>query len=232
MLIRPSHAPARLAWLRMDLTLFLDAVLTGKPAFLAPGVLSAMGKAPVEGPVRIGWLGLEGDAVADPIHHGGHDKAVHLVPQDHYGWWREQLEDHPLLGKLGAFGENLATRGATEEGLCLGDRFELGSALLEVSHGRQPCSKLNARFGRKDVLAKAIASGRCGLYLRVIREGEAQAGDPMILTERPHADWPIARVFALLIGGGHKRDPEGVALLARMPVLAEAWRSRAENLAR
>jgi MOSC domain-containing protein YiiM len=213
------------------LTLSLDALLVGKPALLAPDVLSAMGKAPVSGSVRIGWLGLEGDHVADPIRHGGHDKAVHLVPQDHYGWWRDALEDHPLLGSPGAFGENLATHGATEETLCLGDRFTLGTALLEISHGRQPCHKLNARFGRQDVLAKAMSSGRCGLYLRVIREGEAQAGDPMTLIERSHADWPIARVFGLLIGGGHKSDPAGVATLAGMTVLAEAWRSRAEKLA-
>lgn len=215
----------------MSLTLSLDALLVGKPALLAPDVLSAMCKTPVPGSVRIGWLGLEGDSVADPIHHGGHDKAVHLVPQDHYGWWRGELDDHPLLGSPGAFGENLATRGATEETLFLGDRFTLGTAMLEISHGRQPCYKLNARFGRKDVLAKAMSSGRCGLYLRVIREGEAQAGDPMTLIERPHADWPIARVFRLLIGGGHRSDPAGVATLAGMTVLAEAWRSRAAKLA-
>ncbi|MBB5986084.1 MOSC domain-containing protein [Sphingobium lignivorans] len=215
-----------------SLSLGLDAVLTGRPALLAPGVTSAMGKVPVAGPVRIGWLGLEGDTVADPVHHGGHDKAVHLVPQEHYGWWREAIGSHDLLTRPGAFGENLATRGATEVDLCLGDRFELGTSLLEISHGRQPCSKLNHRFGRNDVLAKAVASGRCGLYLRVLREGDVQAGEPMTLVARPHPDWPVARIFALLIGGGHKRDPAGVAALARMPVLAEAWRGRAEALAR
>ena len=220
------------ASLMTTLSLEVAALLTGTPALLAPDVLSAMGKAPVAGPARIGWLGLEGDMVADPINHGGHDKAVHLVPQDHYPWWRETIGDHPLLDAPGAFGENIATRGATEEQICLGDRFTLGSALLEVSHGRQPCFKLNARFGRKDVLAKAVESGRCGLYLRVIREGEAQAGDPMTLTERAYPDWPIARLFALLIGGAHKRDPAGVAALTTMPVLAEAWRSRAVKLAR
>ena len=214
------------------LSLSIDALLIGRPALLAPGVLSAMGKQPVAGLVRIGWLGLEGDMVADPLRHGGHDKAVHLVPQEHYPWWRGVIGDHSLLDAPGAFGENIASRGATERDIRLGDRFTFGSALLEVSHGRQPCAKLNARFSRTDVLAKAIESGHCGLYLRVIREGEAQAGDAMTLTERPHADWPIARVFDLLIGGGHKGDPAGVASLARMPVLAEAWRSRAENLAR
>jgi len=214
------------------LMLRLDALLTGRPALLAPGVLSAMGKSPVAGPVRIGWLGLEGDAQADPLHHGGHDKAVHLVPQDHYPWWRAAIGDHALLDAPGAFGENLATRGASERDICLGDRFALGTALLEVSHGRQPCFKLNARFGRKDVLARATQSGRCGLYLRVIREGEAQAGQTMALVERSLPDWPIQRVFELLVGGRHRHDPAGVAALARLPVLAEAWRGRAEKLAR
>lgn len=77
-----------------------------------------------------------------------------------------------------------------------------------------------------------MQTGRIGLYLRVLREGEAQAGDVMTLTERPHPDWSVARMFDLLVAGGFRRDPAGVAALARMPVLAEAWRSRAEKLAR
>ena len=104
--------------------------------------------------------------------------------------------------------------------------------MLEISHGRQPCSKLNARFGHQGVLAAAVKSGHCGLYLRVIEQGEAEAGDVMALIERPHPDWPSARVFNLLIGGQYKSDPAGVAALARMPVLAEAWRTKAEKLAR
>lgn len=216
----------------MTLSLVVDAVLTGRPALIGPDVLSAIGKTPVAGPVQIGWLGLEGDVQADRLHHGGHDKAVHLFPRDHYPWWRDALGDHPLLRDVGAFGENLATRGATEQGLCLGDRFMLGSAQLEISQGRQPCFKLNHRFGRKDALAMAMTSGRTGVYLRVIRQGEAQAGDMMTQVARPHPDWPISRVFDLLIGKGHKRDPAGVAELARMPVLAATWRVRAEKLAR
>ncbi len=73
----------------------------------------------------------------------------------------------------------------------------------------------------------AVQTGRIGLYLRVIREGEAQAGDPMTLTERPHPAWSVARMFDLLVAGGFRRDPAGVAELARLPVLAESWRSRA-----
>ncbi len=215
-----------------DLVLNVDALLIGKPAFIAPGVLSAMAKTPVSGPVRIGWLGLEGDAVADPTVHGGHDKALHLFPQEHYHWWRMPLGKHPLLNQPGAFGENLATMGAIEGMLCLGDRFTLGTSLLEICQGRQPCSKLNHRFGHGDVLARAVQTGRIGLYLRVIREGEAQAGDAMTLVERPHPAWSVARMFDLLVAGGFRRDPAGVAELARLPVLAEAWRGRAEKLAR
>jgi len=214
------------------LSLALDALLVGKPALIAPDVLSAIGKRPVAGAVRIGWLGLEGDGVADPIHHGGHDKAVHLLPGEHYDWWRGVMGDHPLLDTPGAFGENLSTRGATEAGLCLGDRFTLGTAVLEISQGRMPCFKLNLRFGRRDVLAQAVASGHCGLYLRVIEQGEAQAGDTLTLIERMLPDWPVARVFNLLIGGGHKADVAGVAALADMPVLAGNWRERARKLIR
>ncbi|HEX7872663.1 MAG TPA: MOSC domain-containing protein [Sphingobium sp.] len=214
------------------LDLAVDALLTGTPRPLAAGVMSAMAKAPVTGPVRIDWLGLDGDAVADPIHHGGHDKALHLYPQDHYGWWRERLGDHPLLDAPGAFGENVAVSGGVDADFCLGDRFTLGSAIVEVSHGRQPCAKLNHRFGKPDILATVVKTGRAGFYFRVIRTGEAQSGDRLTLVERPLAEWPMTRVFTLLIAGGHKRDPAGVAALATMPVLAEAWASRARELAR
>jgi len=209
----------------------VDALLTGIPVPFRDGDYSAIAKQPVSGAVRIGWLGLAGDSVADPVHHGGWDKAIHLYPQDHYGWWRERKPGHPLLEKPGAFGENIASRGMTEEEVCLGDRFSLGSAVVEVSHGRQPCWKLDHRFGARDVMATIVKTARCGIYFRVLREGEAEAGVMMELLERPLPQWSIARVFRLLIGGGHKGEPDAVRALADMPVLAEAWRERARKLA-
>lgn len=214
------------------LDLLVDALLTGAPRPIAPDVMSAMAKAPVQGPVRIGWLGLEGDHQADPVNHGGHDKAIHLYPFDHYGWWRTRLGDHVLLDQAGAFGENISVRGAVDADFCLGDRFTLGDALVEVSHGRSPCSKLNHRFGTQAMVADVIRSGRAGIYFRVIREGEARAGDRLVLMERPLPQWDMGRIFGLLIAGGHKRDPAGIAALAAMPVLAEAWRQRAVHFAR
>lgn len=209
----------------------VDALLTGMPVPFRDGDYSAIAKQPVSGAVRIGWLGLAGDSVADPVHHGGWDKAIHLYPQDHYGWWRERKPGHPLLEKPGAFGENIASHGMTEEEVCLGDRFSLGSAVVEVSHGRQPCWKLDHRFGARDVMATIVKTARCGIYFRVLREGEAEAGVMMELLERPLPQWSIARLFRLLIGGGHKGEPDAVRALADMPVLAEAWRDRARKLA-
>jgi MOSC domain-containing protein YiiM len=209
----------------------IDALLVGKPMPFRGEDYSAIAKQPVTGPVRVTWDGLAGDAVADPIHHGGWDKAIHLYCQDHYGWWRERKPGDPLFDAPGAFGENIASRGLTEEQICLGDRFSLGSAIVEVSHGRQPCWKLDHRFGARDVMATIIKTGRAGLYLRVIREGEAEAGTRMDLLDRPHPDWSAARVFHLLIGGGHRHDPAAVRQLAGMGVLADAWRSRAAKLA-
>lgn len=208
----------------------IEAILTGTPMPFRDTDYSAITKRPVDGAVRVTWMGLEGDAVADRRYHGGLDKAIHLYPQDHYGWWRARKPGHALLDRPGAFGENIASAGATEEEICLGDRFSLGSAIVEVSHGRQPCWKLDHRFGARDVLATIVATARSGLYFRVIREGEVETGQAMALLERPLPDWPVARVFRLLIAGGHKRDREAVKALAAMPVLADVWRERAYQL--
>ncbi|BBD97757.1 MOSC domain-containing protein [Sphingobium amiense] len=208
----------------------VDALLTGTPRPFRGDDHSAIAKQPVAGPVRITWDGFAGDAVADRIHHGGWDKAIHLYPQDHYDWWLERRPGHPLLAAPGAFGENIASRGMTEEDICLGDRFSLGTAIVEVSHGRQPCWKLDHRFGGRDVMTTIIRTARCGVYFRVIREGEAEAGGRMDLLDRPLPDWSVARLFRLLIGGGHRHDAAAVRQLADMTLLAEVWRDRASKL--
>lgn len=211
--------------------MMIDALLTGTPMPFRGEDHSAIAKRPVDGPVQIGWQGFVGDAVADRIHHGGLDKAIHLYPQDHYGWWRDAKPGHALLDAPGAFGENIASRGLTEETMFLGDRYTLGTAIVEVSHGRQPCWKLDHRFGARDVMATIVRTARCGIYFRVIQEGEAEAGTRMDLIERPLPEWSIDRVFRLLIGGGHKGDRAAVRALADQPLLADAWRERAYKFA-
>lgn len=213
-----------------DTVLQVEELLAGTPAPFRDGERSAIAKQPVKGRVRIGFLGLAGDVQADPVHHGGPDKAVHLYLQDHYPFWRDFTGGHELLNAPGAFGENVAAAGLTEAEICLGDQFRLGTVLLEVSHGRQPCWKLDHRFGRKDIMATIVRTGKCGLYFRVLEEGEAEAGEEMRLVERVCPDWSVKRLFHVLIGGGAKEDRAAVRALAGMPVLAEAWRARARKL--
>jgi MOSC domain-containing protein YiiM len=200
--------------------------LSGPVAALGPaGHRSAIAKTPVPGPWRIGPLGLEGDAQADRAHHGGPEKALHHYPLDHYAAWRAELGDLALLDAPGAFGENLSTQGWTEENVCVGDVLRFGAALLQVSQGRQPCFKLGLRFARRDMAKLVQESGRTGWYYRVLEPGLAQEGDRLDIIERPHPDWPLARLTRLLYRD--RDDREGLAAMAALPALAENWRALA-----
>ncbi len=196
-------------------------VLTGTVAPLgAAGKSSAIAKQPVSGPVAIGPLGLHGDAQADVRVHGGPDKAVHLYAWPHYAAWRSELGAAPVLQAPGAFGENLAVAGLDEAGVCIGDHWRAGSAVLEVTQGRQPCWKLNLRFGHKDMARRLQDTGRTGWYWRVLEPGQLQAGDAIHLVERPHPAWTLARVVDLLY---HRPlDREALQGLARLH-LPPSW---------
>ena len=199
------------------------AVLAGNIAPLtADGRLSAIGKSPVPGPWRITPAGLEGDVQADLENHGGLDKALHHYPLDHYAAWHDAFGPHPRL-VVGGFGENLSTSGWTEANVHLGDIVRFDAVLLEVSHGRQPCWKLNARFGRKKMALDVQTSGRTGWYYRVLEPGVARPGALMRIVDRPYPAWPLERIIDIL----YKRseDPAATEMLAEMPVLADDWRA-------
>lgn len=191
-----------------------------------------MARKPVNHPVALGPLGFLGDEVADPTVHGGPDKAVHLYPAEHYGAWAADFGDHPLLTRPGGFGENLSAHGLTENEVRIGDRFRLGSALVEVAQGRQPCWKLDHHFDRKTMAADVIRTGRCGLYFRVLETGMVAPGDMIMQVDAGPAQWTVARVFRLLIGGEHKgaEGQKALAELAALELLAPNWRARAERL--
>ncbi len=210
----------------------LDNLLIGTPKpFREDGEMSAIAKQTVAYPVQLGLLGLEGNQVADPLHHGGLDKAVHLYPVEHYAFWADKYPGLEILNRPGAFGENLSCTGMTEDKLCLGDIFRIGDALIECSHARQPCWKLNHHFGHADVLKTVIKTTKSGSYFRVLEPGKIRAGDTMVQQERIHPDWPLQRLFGLIIGGKHKGQGAELRKLSDMPVLAETWRKRAAQLA-
>jgi MOSC domain-containing protein YiiM len=198
-------------------------VRTGRARpFGSRGQLSAIDKQPAAGSVMAMASGLAGDEQGDPRHHGGPDKAVHAYAAAHYPAWAAELPQAAPAFRPGAFGENLVVEGATEADICLGDRWQVGGALLEVSQGRQPCWKLNIRFGRPDMALRVQATGRTGWYFRVLEPGAIAAGDRARRVARPHPDWPLTRVARLLYR--EVDDRASLAALAALPGLPESWR--------
>ncbi|MBJ6978260.1 MOSC domain-containing protein [Luteimonas sp. MC1895] len=211
----------------MSSSVRIDALLTGIAVpYTRAGSRSAIAKAPRSGPVHIGSLGLDGDEQGDPRVHGGVDKAVHHYPRDHYAAWRTELGNLPLLAAPGAFGENLSSAGLDEGSVCLGDRFSLGGALLEVSQGRQPCWKLNDRFGVRDMARRVQDTGRTGWYYRVLQPGHASTGDVLELVERPCPGWPLRRLMRLL--ADRVLDAAQLAEALQLP-LVPSWRTVLER---
>ncbi|WP_437287400.1 MOSC domain-containing protein [Sorangium sp. So ce406] len=206
----------------------LHGLLVGKKVPLAPsGHLSAIAKSLVVEPLRLSERGLEGDEQGDMARHGGVEKALHHVPLEHYGWWEQRLGLPARSLAVGAFGENLSTRGLDESSVCVGDTWALGSAVIQVSQGRQPCWKLNLRFSRADMALLLQESGRSGWYYRVLRPGVVAPQDGLALLHRPQPSWPIARLLRAL-----HRDGLNHAELERMealPELAPSWRAIARR---
>jgi MOSC domain-containing protein YiiM len=154
-------------------------------------------KLPVEGPVAVGELGLEGDFQADRRVHGGPDKAVYAYAREDLAWWEDQLGRE--LG-AGFFGENLTLEGVDVSGARVGERWEVGTALLEVTEARGPCWKLQAKVGEPRFVKRFAEAGRPGAYLRVVRPGEVGAGDTVQVVSVP-ADAPTITSFDARAGG-------------------------------
>jgi MOSC domain-containing protein YiiM len=154
-------------------------------------VQSAIGKAPVDGRVRVAGVNVEGDDQADRRVHGGPDKAVYAYAREDTAWWEGQLGRE--LGP-GAFGENLTVEGLDVSGAVIGERWRLGTVELEVCQPRFPCFKLGLRFGDPQMLKRFTQAERPGAYLRIVREGEIGAGDAIDVTDRPEHGITIALV--------------------------------------
>lgn len=186
-------------------------------------------KTPVEGSVRLGELGIEGDEQADRKNHGGLDKAVLAYSAEHYAYWRE----HFSLAVMphGGFGENLTIAGSEESTVCIGDRWRSGDVVFEVSQPRQPCWKMARRWQIVDLPKQVIQNGRSGWYLRVLEAGELTAGMAIELASRPRPVWTVARASRLLY---HEQgNVAGMEELANLPELSRAWREELlERIAR
>ena len=200
----------------------LLSVNVGLPRTVPRGkgtVETAIWKDPVEGRVAARGTQLEGDRQADPSVHGGHDKAVYAYAREDYDWWEQQLGRELVPGN---FGENLTTEGLDLNEARVGERWEVGRVLLEVSEPRLPCLKLGLRMEDPNFPKRFAAAVRPGAYLRILREGELGAGDEIRVVERPEHNVTMELMAdARLNRGGHDER------LLAAPGLSEKWRRRA-----
>ena len=177
---------------------------------------TAIWKSPVQGRVTVAGVNLSGDDQADRSVHGGADKAVYAYAWEDTLWWQEQLgrELEP-----GNFGENLTLRGVPVGAAVVGERWRVGSALLEVSEPRFPCFKLGIRMGDPRFLKRFARARRTGTYLRIVEPGDVGAGDPVEVVARPDGGVTIGE-FAEAYLGDHSLAPR----LLESPHVAERWR--------
>jgi MOSC domain-containing protein YiiM len=177
--------------------------------------LTAIWKAPVEGLVLLGDENLAGDEQADRSVHGGIDKAVYAYAREDAEWWEGET-GRPI--DLGGFGENLTLRGIDVSGALIGERWSVGSALLEVAQPRIPCWKLGARMGDREFPRRFLAGDRPGAYLRVIERGSLAAGNEVAVVHRPTHIVTVARVAAI-----YHRERERAHELLEVPELDSGW---------
>lgn len=204
----------------------VTSLLMGKVSTIAEGVSSGIDKHPSEGRYWVNELGIKGDEQADKRYHGGVEKALHAYASEHYERWVAKLGDAPRFHQIGAFGENLSTQGLDEDTICLGDIYQIGECLVEVSQGRMPCWKLNVRFGRPDMSLLLQETLWTGWYFRILREGHIGAGDDIYLMERPFPEWPLTKVTGLIFTGC--MEEEALQSLLNAP-LVDSWRKLVER---
>jgi MOSC domain-containing protein YiiM len=202
----------------------LLSVNVGRPReFLFQGkrATSSIWKLPVAGPVAARGVNLEGDDQADREVHGGADKAVYAYAMEDVRFWEQELG---RAIELSAFGENLTTLGLDLSAAIIGERWEIGSAILEVAQPRAPCWKLGVKMEDPGFPKKFTKAGRPGAYLRIAREGSLAPADPITVAHRPEHGVTIADVFRI-----YTRDRDEARTLLEVPELSEGWKEWAHR---
>ena len=153
-------------------------------------------KYPVEGDIYLGTEDVENDSVVDRRYHGGVDKACYAYGAEAYDFWSDTFPDSDF--QFGFFGENLTISGLSENEIRIGDRYQIGEAIIEVSQPRQPCFKLGIRFGSQKILKTFINSPFPGVYFRVIQSGSVSKGDKLSLITTDKNELTVLEVYKLL----------------------------------
>jgi ferredoxin-NADP reductase/MOSC domain-containing protein YiiM len=189
-------------------------------------VHTAIWKEPVRGRCRVGRLNLEGDGQGDLGGHGGEQRAVFVYQIESHRYWQEQLERTDFVH--GQFGENFTIEGLPDDAVCIGDRYQIGSALFEVTQPRVTCYRVGIRLNEPRMPALLTSSGRPGFYCRVLQPGEVGAGDDIVKVGEATERMTVAEINALLYSPNHPRDRLELAL--RIEALSPGWRSSFEAL--
>ena len=183
-------------------------------------------KKPVTGRCRVGRLNLEGDGQGDLAGHGGEHRAVFVYQIESYRYWQEQLKRTDFV--YGRFGENFTIEGLPDDAVCIGDQFQIGTALFEVTQPRVTCFRVGIRMNEPRMAALLTSSGRPGFYFRVLREGDVGAGDEIVKVGEAGERMTVAEINALLYLPPHQRDRLERAL--RIAALSPGWRGSFEAL--
>src|SRR5258706_2345758 len=189
-------------------------------------VHTAIWKNPVRGRCRVGRLNLDGDGQGDLGGHGGEQRAAFVYQIESYRFWQEQLKRTDFVH--GQFGENFTIEGLPDDAVCIGDRYQIGDALFEVTQPRVTCYRVGIRMNEPRMPALLTSGGRPGFYFRVLREGEVGAGDEIVKVGEANERMTVAEINALLYSPNHARDRLERAL--RIEALSPGWRSSFQAL--
>jgi len=210
----PDHAAERASRLvSVNVGLPKDVGWQGKTVFT--GVF----KDPVTGPRRVAKLNVEGDGQGDLAGHGGEQRAVFAYQLDSYRHWERELGREDFV--YGQFGENFTIEGLSDDEVCIGDRYQIGSAILEVTQPRVTCYRVGIRMNDPRIPALLVSHHRPGFYFRVLQEGLVEAGEEILKLETGPEQMTVAEVSALLYLPGHPRQQLLRAL--RIPALSAGW---------
>lgn len=178
-------------------------------------------KKPTSYPIFLGKTDVENDAVIDRRYHGGEHKACYFYAANHYAHFKELYPD--LDWEYGMFGENITIDHFEETNIRIGDTFQLGEAIVQVSEPRQPCFKLGVRFENQKILKDFIQSSYSGFYVRVLQEGFVKVGDELKLLKRNANDISVEDVFSLL--SYNKNNELLKQAILEEPLLSDVYKS-------
>jgi ferredoxin-NADP reductase/MOSC domain-containing protein YiiM/ferredoxin len=184
-------------------------------------VFTGVFKDPVTGPRRVSQLNVDGDGQGDLAGHGGEQRAVFVYQSDSYRYWERELGRNDFV--YGQFGENFTVEGLGDDEVCIGDRYQIGTAVFEVTQPRVTCYRVGIRMNDPRIPALLVSHRRPGFYFRVLEEGEVQAGDEIFKVAVGPEQMTVAEVDGLLYLPGHARQQLLRAL--RIPALSPGWQA-------